>query len=252
MQSIKKCTPVVYVITNTKNNKSYYGSSGNDDKRWQTHQSTLSNGKHHNFFLQKSWNKYGADAFEFKVLMECLSIEEARKAEKELLEKHFLTKKCFNLSKVSSEEIVYRNVLFRDAHDLVVLMKQLGYEINEKEMGENITKYSNKGSNQCAWVAEKDGFVLACVAVSLTDHFHLTQSFLRVNTMIVDEKQRGLGIGKKLMSIVEKYAKICLCSHIELTSGVSRTEAHHFYKSLNFNEYTSKKYFIQKLRKEPN
>lgn len=49
----------------------YIGSSINYKARWYAHKHTLTNGKHHSFVLQKAWDKYGQDSFEFKVLLVC-------------------------------------------------------------------------------------------------------------------------------------------------------------------------------------
>lgn len=57
----------IYSITNIKSGKVYYGSSNNVKERWKTHRSKLRNGIHPNPHLQSSWNKYGAESFEFKI-----------------------------------------------------------------------------------------------------------------------------------------------------------------------------------------
>jgi len=61
----------VYAIENTVNGHRYIGSTTNYKSRWHTHRSTLRRGVHHSFILQKAWNKYGAQAFEFKLLLVC-------------------------------------------------------------------------------------------------------------------------------------------------------------------------------------
>jgi predicted N-acetyltransferase YhbS len=116
-------------------------------------------------------------------------------------------------------------------------------------MRENVQKYI-QFPNQKAWVAEKAGQVVGCIAVAITHYFHRPRSFLRVITMIVDEQQRRSGIGKSLMNIAEKFALDQECSHIELTSGMHRvgSGAHEFYSSLGYSELNDKKkYFAKKL-----
>jgi group I intron endonuclease len=61
----------IYKIKNLVNDKCYYGSSKNIEKRWRTHKNHLKNGKHHNIHLQRSWDKYGEDNFVFEVVEEC-------------------------------------------------------------------------------------------------------------------------------------------------------------------------------------
>jgi group I intron endonuclease len=60
----------VYLITCTANNRRYVGSSKNIDHRWREHRKCLRSGRHWNVLVQRSWDKYGADAFEWAVLEE--------------------------------------------------------------------------------------------------------------------------------------------------------------------------------------
>ena len=62
----------IYKITNTINGKCYVGSSADIDARWRKHKHLLNNNKHHSVHLQSSWNKYGKDVFEFKIIFCCL------------------------------------------------------------------------------------------------------------------------------------------------------------------------------------
>lgn len=72
----------IYGIRNLINGKIYVGKTGmNFGDRWDSHRSLLNNGKHDNPHLQKAWNKYGKDNFEFIVLEDC-EIDELSDREK--------------------------------------------------------------------------------------------------------------------------------------------------------------------------
>jgi hypothetical protein len=59
----------VYQIKNKVNGKVYIGSTvQNFRDRLNIHLSVLRNNKHHSSHLQKSWNKYGEDNFEFSIV----------------------------------------------------------------------------------------------------------------------------------------------------------------------------------------
>jgi group I intron endonuclease len=79
---------VIYEIKNKSNDWRYIGCSKNYKKRWNEHQNDLNENKHHNVHLQRAWNKYGENEFEFNVLLNVESektmfLEEARIIEQE-------------------------------------------------------------------------------------------------------------------------------------------------------------------------
>ena len=61
----------VYEIVNTVNGKRYIGSAYRVSKRWDTHKHQLRRGAHHSLALQRAWNKYGEEQFEFRLLLIC-------------------------------------------------------------------------------------------------------------------------------------------------------------------------------------
>lgn len=87
MQDIYNITGV-YRITNIINGKSYFGKTMmNFGKRWDHHRSMLRCGRHGNANLQKEWDEYGEDNFEFEIVKICDDDEEANKIEIECIAK---------------------------------------------------------------------------------------------------------------------------------------------------------------------
>jgi group I intron endonuclease len=62
----------VYSIVHIVSGKPYIGSAIDADKRFSEHKFDLIHNHHDNLRLQNAWNKYGSDAFEFKILEEVL------------------------------------------------------------------------------------------------------------------------------------------------------------------------------------
>lgn len=86
----------VHFIVNTIDNKFYVGHSSNIFKRFLSHKSYLRRNIHHCSFLQRAWNKYGEDNFDFRVFKLCNTVEESI-----LLEQRFIDhcKTLYNTSK---------------------------------------------------------------------------------------------------------------------------------------------------------
>ena len=61
----------IYMIQNLVNFKIYIGQSLNIEDRWRQHRSELRGNDHDNKHLQRAWNKYKEDNFEFTIICEC-------------------------------------------------------------------------------------------------------------------------------------------------------------------------------------
>lgn len=58
----------IYEIVCFLTGKRYLGSSCDIFARWCNHRLDLNRQQHHSVLLQRAWNKYGAEAFEFRIL----------------------------------------------------------------------------------------------------------------------------------------------------------------------------------------
>lgn len=77
----------VYKITNRINNKVYIGITNNYETRWRLHKQTSVNERHAEYdkVLYRAFRKYGLDNFEFKILLDGLSLDEAKAKEIEYI-----------------------------------------------------------------------------------------------------------------------------------------------------------------------
>jgi group I intron endonuclease len=88
---------VIYIIENQIDGKFYLGSSCEHEKRKKRHISDLRKGKHHNIYLQRSYDKHGESNFIFKIIKEIPS--HLQFIEEQLLLDSMDYTKCYNLSK---------------------------------------------------------------------------------------------------------------------------------------------------------
>ena len=68
---IKNHKSGIYMILSKANNKVYVGQSSSLTTRWKYHKWELVNNKHKNRHLQKAFNIYGLENFEYKILEYC-------------------------------------------------------------------------------------------------------------------------------------------------------------------------------------
>jgi len=84
-------------------------------------------------------------------------------------------------------------------------------------------------------VAELDGKIVGTLQITFTPSISF-QGGKRatVESVRVDEKYRGQGIGKKLMQWAIERAKAENCFAMQLTTNADRKDAHRFYEDLGF------------------
>ncbi len=122
----------IYKITCKANGRIYVGSAVKLSNRWRQHRDALIRGDHDNARLQNSWNKYGADAFEWEVI---------EHVEPKLLierEKHFMallnafdSELGFNLTPVAGSMLGFK-------HNEESLDKMAAAKIGRKQTPEHI------------------------------------------------------------------------------------------------------------------
>lgn len=61
-------TPGIYAIFHKPTGRVYVGSALSIYARWKDHRNSMRRGTHRNPYLQRTFDKYGADSFEFRVL----------------------------------------------------------------------------------------------------------------------------------------------------------------------------------------
>ena len=122
----------IYCIENLINGKKYIGQAKDLKKRKREHFSTLRNGKNGNMHLQRSFNKYGEDAFAFKVLLYC-DLAELTKYEQFFVDL-YTPEKLYN----NRLECVNSNLGLRWSDEMKI-------EQSKKLSGKNHPMYGKKG-----------------------------------------------------------------------------------------------------------
>ena len=144
--------------------------------------------------------------------------------------------------------ISVRSAQISDIPTLVPLMDQLGYPVSEHELKLRFERFTKNNGYGVA-VACLENQVVGFVAWSGSSVFVLDKVRFYIESLVVDEKYRGYGIGKKLMLFVEDIARKFSPAIIDLTSGIrcAKYGSHEFYKNLGYhNEGPMAKLYLRK------
>jgi len=140
------------------------------------------------------------------------------------------------------EDITFRQATREDLPEIVRMLADdfLGAtrERYENPLPESYTKAFEEieqDKNNELIVAEKDGEIVGTLQITFTPSISF-QGGKRatVESVRVDEKYRGQGIGKQLMLWAIERAKAENCFAMQLTTNADRKDAHRFYENLGF------------------
>ena len=117
----------IYSIENKVNGNCYIGSTINYKSRWRDHKTTLRHGRHHSFILQKAWDKYGENNFEFKLLLIC------EKKDKIDYENRCMKLQSYNVLRTAREKLVRVGYKHSEDHKKKLSSMYKGRKISEEQ-----------------------------------------------------------------------------------------------------------------------
>ncbi|QSZ41179.1 GNAT family N-acetyltransferase [Sulfurimonas aquatica] len=111
------------------------------------------------------------------------------------------------------------------------VLSQLRDELSFKEFDDLVYEMRHMEYKMIGLLERGELISYAGVAVQ-TNFYH--KRHLYVFDLVTDEKYRGKGYGKEMLTYLEDYAKTAMCENIVLSSGFSRDMAHKFYEKNGF------------------
>lgn len=200
----------VYKISNNlcPEGKYYIGYSCHIRRRWNNHKRLLKNEKHVNMYLQRAYNKYGAECFTYEILHECETKEEAQEYETSYLQDLTIRDKLYNLLYDSiggdtmthhpnREEILRKNKILRQLHPQTSFRKDAPIVID----GVNYSGITEAGK------------ILNIPIRTINDRIY-SSSPKFINYHFLDEKKQTEALNKGLIRIENRKEK-----HKEFSTG---------------------------------
>jgi GNAT superfamily N-acetyltransferase len=125
--------------------------------------------------------------------------------------------------------LTLRKIEPRDAPDVALLIRQLGYDRPVEEVLRWIEEPHSNGHSQTAFVACVGQEVAGWIEVSI-QHRLQTQPFALIGGLVVKEGMRGRGIGQRLCKCAESWCWELDAKAIRVTSRNTRVDSHRFYE----------------------
>ena len=148
------------------------------------------------------------------------------------------------------DHIKIRQARDADIDVLLQLSEQLGYPAAREDFQKRFSILS-QNDNHVVLVAEaKDQSVIGWIHV-LSRVLLVSEPTAEIGGLVVNEKNRGKGIGRLLIAAAEKWAKSKDISTIVVRSNVIRQEAHEFYPNLGFTHVKSQHVYKKRVAPAP-
>ena len=125
-----------------------------------------------------------------------------------------------------------------------ISQEDLGYECSLSLVEEKI-KSLNTNREQ-VFVVCKDNIVAGYIHVEKYDTLYF-ETMCNVLGLAVKKEFQKMGIGKQLLSAGENWAKENGIKYMRVNSGISRVEAHQFYKHMGYESEKEQLRFIKKI-----
>jgi len=139
--------------------------------------------------------------------------------------------------------MIIREMIAEDIPQLAQLYKQFWDEESSVEtMYENYNKFYEDGSHLLLSAFENNKLIGSIMGVICGELYGNCKPFMVLENMIVDNRYRNNGVGKALISELEKKASQKDCTQIIFVTETHRIDACKFYESAGYNPNTHKGY----------
>lgn len=125
-----------------------------------------------------------------------------------------------------------RLAALKDAPGIARLSSQLGYPVAAADMQLRLERLL-ASSNHLVAVAERSGTLLGWIAGEVRISLE-SEPRVEISGLVVDTAGRRTGIGRMLVSDIERWALQRHCQVVFVRSNVARSESHPFYEQLGY------------------
>jgi len=133
-----------------------------------------------------------------------------------------------------------------DAQRIAELSEELGYPVDHEQMGQRLRPIVEK-ADHAVFVAEMEGGGVVGWIHAFVASYLMAEPFVELGGVIVASSHRGHGIGKLLLSEVERWAKGKGVDTVRARSRSTREPAHVFYRKMGYRHVKTQETFSKNV-----
>lgn len=129
---------------------------------------------------------------------------------------------------------------------IIPLLTKLNSKTPHKILTDRVLEMAKASNYECAGLYIK-GKLVGISGLWYTTRHYIGKS-VEPDHVIIDETQRGKGLGKKFFNWIDNHVQSKGCEAIELNAYVNNTKSHKFYYNDGYNIYGF--HFLKIVRKD--
>lgn len=141
-------------------------------------------------------------------------------------------------SSIQAPVLQIRKYDMNDLETVTALLRSFGYPTTLSVMRDRMQTVENSDAH-CTLIAELDEEVVGMIELrEVISYCKQKDTVAEITAIIVAEQLRGEGLGRRLITAGEEWARSLGCKQLFLCSGnrVERAPAHAFYRHLGFEQ----------------
>ena len=143
------------------------------------------------------------------------------------------------MSHFESGRLQLRPATPSDVPELARLLTLLGHPTTPAEIAAAWAEWAAAG-NAALVAARPDGTLAGLATLHHMRVLHRPRPVGRITSLVVDEAERGEGIGRALVAAAERQLAGAGCGLLEVTSNLRRRDAHAFYEHLGYERTSAR------------
>ncbi len=140
----------------------------------------------------------------------------------------------------------FRKLTEEDSKVVAELLGQLGYKNDDSHALERIERINNEQNGTTFASLNEEGKITGFLQVVLNERL-TSETCGEIVNLVVEETERGKGIGTGLIEVAVNWLKDKGCSKLRIRCNTIRTDTHKFYEHLGFTEVKTQKIFDKEI-----